>query len=355
MNIDGSLAPRTLVRVLYDSTDITRDITPYVEGLTFTDTLEEADDLDITLADPDGLWSGPWMPDMNARLSVDIISQVGDKQSKLPCGTFFIDTVTESGPSGGVTLKATSADLSTTLRREVKTHAWEHVSLKTICQDIASKGGLSLQYLTAANPTYQRIEQRLQSDLGFVEKLCNKESLRVKVAGSALVIFDFDTYNDLPAVATYSKPKKSYMPGTPKHLMHEALDINSPVLSWTLERQVHQAYSACLVRYRNPVAKKLLQYLYKPEDAPKAGATLIVNERCEDLAHAQRIGKAKLEMANRMANKAGITLIGDTQLAVGCNIALDSTWANYAGKYAIEEATHSMWAYTTELKLRLIG
>lgn len=335
-----TLAMRTRLKVLYENVNITKDITPYVESCTFTDSLEEADDLQLNLTDPEGLWSGSWAPDQNAKLSVDIIQEIGEVRNVLPCGLFYIDTCGEDGLPTVASIKATSADCSSSLRREAKTRAWENVSLQRIAQDVASAGGLSLQYLSGHNPTYKRIEQKAQSDLGFIQKLVNKEALRVKVSNSALVIFDPEEYDSQPALVTYSKPKT----GT-----------ESDVVGWNLASEVSLVYSACEVSYRDPKSKKLLSYTYAPPGAPSSGATLRKNVRCDSQAHAQRLAKGFYDQANRAARTAGLTVIGDTRLVVGVNIALDATWGRYAGKYAVEKATHAVWKYTTALELRRIA
>lgn len=322
------------VRVLYNQLDITRDITPYVQSVSYTDSVDQADDLQIALADPTGLWSGPWLPDKNARLTVEFISQLRSARSVLHCGTFFIDTVRDSGPPSVVTIKATSADLATNLRREEKTRAWEHVSLRKLFEDVAANGGLSLSYLANINPTYQRIEQKKESDLAFAQRLAANEDLRLKVAGASLVIFDVDEHASASEIVTFAK------------------NGQTTVIGWELETQNSQAYSACVVKYRSPQKKALIEYAYRPPNPPEVGATLRVNQRCESIAQAQRVAKARLAAANRHVGTASMTVVGDTRLVAGANIRLDASWGSYAGKYAIEEAIHSLWPYATELKLR---
>jgi len=333
--------------VIYDLVDITRDISPFVEGLSYKDCLAEADDLQIELADPNGLWSGPWMPDKNAKLTVWIDALEtppqpspkgeGAQKSSLPCGWFFIDTVTASGPPNGVSVKGTSADLSTSLRREEKTRAWENVRLKSLFADVAANGGLALSYITDINPTYQRIEQKKQSDLDFAKELAEKEHISVKVTAGQLVVFDRDEYDGAAEIATFPRTDKTR------------------VSSWSLETQIVDAYSACVISYRHPGKKKLLSYTYRPPNAPPAGATLRINKRFENLAQGQRFARSYLELQNRNVTNATVTFVGDTRLVAGVNIRLDSTWGAYTGKYAIVEATHSVWPYRTEASLRRIG
>ena len=59
---DKSLARRTDARVVFDGTDISKDMRPYLLGIVYTDNEEdETDDLQITLADRDGIWLTEWL------------------------------------------------------------------------------------------------------------------------------------------------------------------------------------------------------------------------------------------------------------------------------------------------------
>ena len=61
---DKDLARRTIIKVFFDGVDITSDITPYINSLTFTDSEdEETDDLQIKLHDSDSLWLEKWLND----------------------------------------------------------------------------------------------------------------------------------------------------------------------------------------------------------------------------------------------------------------------------------------------------
>ena len=60
--ISSDAARRAEVEISFDGTDITGDIRPYLRSLSYTDNEEgEADDLQITLQDRDGLWLQSWL------------------------------------------------------------------------------------------------------------------------------------------------------------------------------------------------------------------------------------------------------------------------------------------------------
>lgn len=61
---DKNSARRAAVEITFDGVDITKSIRPYLLGLTYTDNEEgEADDLQITLQDRNGIWMEKWLND----------------------------------------------------------------------------------------------------------------------------------------------------------------------------------------------------------------------------------------------------------------------------------------------------
>ena len=61
---DKGTSRRADVRVLFEGTDITEDIRPYLLELSYTDNEEdESDALSITLQDREGIWLESWAED----------------------------------------------------------------------------------------------------------------------------------------------------------------------------------------------------------------------------------------------------------------------------------------------------
>ncbi|MFR1534589.1 MAG: hypothetical protein ACLSTO_13725, partial [Bilophila wadsworthia] len=77
----------------------------------------------------------------------------------LPCGTFRIDELEFSGPPDKVDIKAVSSALTTGLRDEKKTQAWESFSLRKLAGDVAGRNGLELMY-DGPEHTFSRQDQR---------------------------------------------------------------------------------------------------------------------------------------------------------------------------------------------------
>jgi len=327
-------ARRSNARILYKNKDVSEYIAPWLLGVEYTDGLEKADDLQITLWD-DGRWQSVWAPGEGTQLSVEIyLSEMGVTR-RLKCGTFAVDGIEYSGPPSVATIKATSAYVTTSLRKEKKTRAWEAVSLKTIAQTVAGKAGLKLQFDAASNPAFGRIDQKSRSDLDFLTGLAEREGLRVKTSGGKLIIFSQAAYDLRSSVRTFTRG-------------------DAQIINYRFSTDSSEAYSKVEVRYRKPKAKKTLVYTYKPKDAPETGQTLRLNERCESTAEAERIAKNRLSAANRGIRSGELEIVGDISMLAGQNITVAGFGSKVNGLYAVEEAKHSLWPYSNGLEIRKI-
>ena len=323
------------VRLIYNNVDISVDVAPFLTQVEFTDGIEKADDLQVTVAD-DGRWRRSWAPVQGATLKADIIlHETGGGRSVLPCGTFVIDEPEYSGPPDVCSIKATSAWITTALRGETKARAWESVSLKVVAGTIAKKAKLDLQYLSSVNPVYSRIDQRFVSDLGWLTKQAHAAGLRVKVSDGKLILFSVEQFDQAAAITTFTPESAT---------------------KYTFSFGTTGGYSKCVVKWRDASSKKLHVAEFAPADGPKTGQTLRINERCESNADAERIAKSRLQAANRMLNKATLDVPGDTRLLSGLNVQTAGFGGLLDGRWSIEEAKHSVGgsAYSTALTLRRI-
>ncbi|MEN6372224.1 MAG: hypothetical protein ABFD64_09460 [Armatimonadota bacterium] len=332
---ETDLARRAGVRVIYETTDITTDIAPWLLSVEFTDGIDKADDLQLTLWD-DGRWRGSWAPDEGAKLTAEIHLIENGKTVRLPCGVFSIDELEASGFPQTVTIKAISAFVTTAIRRDEKTRAWENIDFMGIARTIADKAGILLLYSARNNPEYKRIDQKSKSDLAFLQDLGDREGLRVKVSDGKLIIFSQADYDSNAAIDTYRW-------------------LDPRVTGYSFTSGVTSAYSKAKIKYRDPRSKKMIECVYTPPDAPETGQTLRINERCSSLAEAERVEKNRLAAKNRGIKGARLDLVGDPRLVAGQNIKVTGYGSKCDGSYAIEEATHSLWPYTTSLGLRKIN
>lgn len=336
--MEMQLARKSKLLLLYNTKNISKEIDKYLLNFTYTDHANgKADDLQITLEDRAGLWRSDWFPEKGARLSSGlVVSNWNGPQGEeaLPLGFFEIDELEPTGPPDIVSIKAVSVPITSSLRGENKTRAWEKTKLSAIANDIAGKAGLGVFYDTNDNPQYDRVEQTEQADLPFLQKLCEDAGLSLKVTGDKLVIFDDSKYEQLAPIKTIERGE-------------------SPVISYSGRSQTRDVYSACRVEYKGGKKKKDIVYTYKPPSLPKTGKTLVINERVDSIAEAERLAKKRLRQKNCEEMTFNLTMFGDIALVAGVTVKIKG-WGVFDGKYFINQATHSGPGYTVSLELRRV-
>ncbi|MEK5378063.1 phage late control D family protein [Paenibacillus sp. FSL P2-0173] len=368
-------ARRAQVVINYNGKDITKELSDYSLDLTYTDAEPGTlDDLQINLEDKARKWSGPWSPSAGDRI-VAYIKTIGwDKPGeikRLNCGSFEVDSIDFAGPPDTVSIKAVSLPVTTNVRQEKKTKAWESVTLKSIAAEITKRAGFSLMYEAHNNPKYDRQDQTDVSDLAFLNDLCKQEGIALKVTGKKLVLFDEYVYEQKPPALTIERGVS---------------DIISYGFSFTTQ---DVAYAGCEVSYQ-PAAKKStskkkddkgtakaaaestskdsgkkkkdkaeqpkpIKVIYRPPGAPKDGPILKVSQSVGSQAEAINAARKSLREKNKEAGKATLSLLGNVGLAAGMTITIKG-FGRFDGKYIIVSATHAVGSsgYTTNLEIRKV-
>ena len=373
---------KTELRLLFSAkkTDVTRDIAPDLLGFSYNDKeTNEADEITITLKDPDGKWAGSWAPDGGEIVEAAIISsavgnlletavsvvsdligsEIGATDPTLPCGRFYVDSLKTSGSPRVMEIKAVSIPLNTPIRKRLKTKAWEKTTLKDIALSIAKTAGVSLIWDCSENPTYDRQDQKQESDLKFLSRLCKDESLSIKMTDTKIVIFDQLSYEK-------KQPIKTFILGV------------SPVISWSFESQQSEKYKSVTITYRDPKKKKrgsvgshntkststaangtnpaVNSYTYTDPDADENGQEYQLKRRATSIEEAKRYAAAKLHELNMRHVTGDMTIVGDVGIVAGVVIAI-SGFGSFDGNFIVEQAGHSVTGsgYTTSLKLRRVN
>lgn len=308
------------LQVTYQSRDISASIARFITGFEYTDHSDgKADDLQITLEDHDQRWKSGWYPAKGARISARIVTTVDGKRGFLDCGVFEVDEIESAGFPERITLKAASAAVSKSIRAEKKTVAWESLTLQEIVAKLAAAHGLSAYYNAPAVP-FSRIDQRGESDLSFLSRICTENGLSLKVSGEKLIVFDGKDFEAKGSSFTVSR-------------------LDRGLESFRFTDKAHDIYRACEVSYQDPGAKGDKTYLFTPAPGPATGEILKINKRVESLAAAQRVAKAELRKKNKGEVKGAFTLVGNPGMVAGLNIDA-AGFGVYDGKYFIEEAAH---------------
>ncbi|MHB0864763.1 phage late control D family protein [Paenibacillus sp. SEL3] len=367
-------ARRAQVVVNYNGKDITKELSDYLLDFTYTDAEPGTlDDLQINLEDKARKWSGPWSPSAGDRITAYIKTVGWDKPGeikRLNCGTFEVDSIDFAGPPDTVSIKAVSLPVSTNVRQEKKTKAWESATLKSIAAEIAKRAGFSLMYEAYNNPKYDRQDQTDVSDLAFLNDLCKQEGIALKVTGKKLVLFDEYVYEQkLPALTiergvsdiisygfsfttqdvAYAGCEVSYQPAAKKSTSKKKDDKG------TTKTAAESTSKDSKKKKEKSEQPKPIKVIYRPPGAPKDGPILKVSQSVGSQAEAINAARKSLREKNKEAGKATLSLMGHVGLAAGMTITIKG-FGRFDGKYIIVSATHSVGSsgYTTNLEIRKV-
>ena len=224
---------QTKLRLLFTAAeqDVSQSVLPDLLSFTFSDKeTGEADELRLTLKDETGKWAATWKPEGGE--VVDAYLSTGSGSDELHCGRFYVDSMSVSGAPRTFEMQAVSTPLNQPIRRKAITKAWESSTLRGIAEEIAAENGLQLFFDVEEDPQYDRRDQKEESNLAFLQRLCEDEGFSIKVTDQKIVIFDQRSYET-------KEPIKTITLGV------------SDVLSWSFSSQQSETYKTCVVAWRD--------------------------------------------------------------------------------------------------------
>lgn len=355
-------ARRAYPKVIYNKVDISEALKPYLKSMEYTDMLTgQADDLQLTLEDRDGLWLEAWFPDKGATLTASILTQYWtaptEAEKELPLGLFEIDEIECSAIPSETKIKAVSVPNNTTLRGEGRTRSWEGYTIQKIAQDIANNAGMQLNFSSKDNPTLERVEQTEQSDLAFLDKLCQDNGLSLKVTDNQIVIFDMA---DMEA----AEPSLIFVRPTMKGLdTSVSIDVNSNDMnsestlkrlkptSWRFTSSVRDVYKSCTVEHSQGKKKAKISATFTDPNKTE-GKMLLVKKDVKSVEEAERMARKELREKNKDEVTGSITCMGDTDLSAGLTVTVKG-FGKFDGKYILSQVKHSIGSgYTCSVDLR---
>lgn len=354
-----SQSKRSFLDLWFANGKVTEDVMPDLLSFSYTDNESmKTDSLSLSLMDPKGKWAGRFRPNdgevVNASITpADVLGTAGSKFRTLSCGTFYVDSFRASGAPRTCEISAVSVPLDIPIRRKTKTRAWEKKSLKSIAGQLANENKLTLLWdVSDNNPTYDREDQKRESDLSFLMRLCENAGLSLKVTDKKLVIFDQASYEK-------KKPVRTLTLG------------ESDVLSWEFTASVAETYKSVTVKYRDPkksnVAQNVdesirsdkaayIEYTYVDDKVDSSGQEYEMKTRAKTYDEAKRLAKAKLRSLNRRSVTGSMSLVGDIGLVAGVVVTLKG-FGSFDGNFVVEQAVHALGSsgYTTGLSLRRVN
>jgi phage protein D len=344
--------------VKYDNQDISGELRSHLKGWSYTDNLSgQADEIQITLEDRDSLWTGDWLPEEGAKLRPTIQAENWSDDPADPVkiatdlGEFEVDELESSGPPSTVTVKALSVPVSSSLRGEAKSRAWEKTKLSVIARDVAAGAGLKLFYDTDDDPDYDRMDQAGETDAAFLTRICQDAGLCFKVSDSQLVLFDERKYESQDPIATIERIRDGEV-WRFFITLPDGRQQSARVKSYKGLRSLHDIYRACKVEYFDSDKNVTYRYTFTPPSPPNTSRVLIVNERVTSVAQAEQLAKKRLREKNREAMKFNFTTMGDLRYFSGLTLNLKG-FGGFDGKYIITQVVHGQQSgYETEISLR---
>lgn len=335
-------AGRITAKILYNNVDVSNDLSVYLKDINYTDVLSgAADDLNITLEDRAHLWQGDWFPEKGAILAVTLESQYWDNEYELPksfyLGQFEIDEIECSHPPSEVKIKAIAVPDNTTLRGVDRSRSWEKVKLKTIANDIAKAAEMELFYEAEEDSTLDRVEQTEQSDLSFLQRLCEDNGMALKVTDKKIVIFDEKKYEAETEKFIVSCPGEKVANTEEKS---DELPIKDEIISYHFRSSVRDVYRACRVIYQKSNSKEKLSYLFE-DPQKKTGKILVVSQQVDSIAEAERLAKKELRNKNKEEVTGNFTLRGDFDFSAGLTAKVTG-FGYFDGKYIVTRVTHDI-------------
>ena len=330
--------------------DATEYVNPYLKALSFTDSANgEADDLQFILHDYDGRWSSDWKPSKGTKVKCTAICRDWEQPGrdiKLFCGEFAIDEVEYSGTPMQVRIKALTSALTTGLRDSRKSRAWQHSSFRNVAGQIAQEHNLELFY--DGDPcSFERKDQRNDSDLGFLNMQCRENGFHCKVHDGKLIIRDGRKAEMQEPVLTVPMKGSLYSPTWWNFRSASADTAYTKAKSVYTDPKKGATYTAIVQAERSGSSHS--------DEACVDGSSdkyILLDCRTESPADAARKARAKLQEKNGKENTCSIDMPGCPRLYAGQVIAITGCGL-FSGNYFIQKAAHRFTSngYTTSLEL----
>ena len=318
--------------LVYQGTDITRDIAGDVVSVTYTDKLHgESDDLELEIEDRDGRWRDPWYPGKGDTVEATIGLAPG---GTMPAGTFKIDEISFSGGRRGdtVTIRALAAAITQDLRTR-RSESYESTDLATVIDQVAARHALEVVGPIDPIPL-ERVSQDDESDLAFIKRLAETYGHAATVRGDQLVFHRLQELRSGDAVLVLQRRE---------------------LKRYQLQDQGREIYKAATVSYQDPETKELVEHTVEAEGV-ETGDTLKRYVRAENPAQAEQKAKALLDEKNRRKVAGSLSIDGRPQAVAGVNVALQGM-GRLSGTYLITQSIHSQergGGYSVELEVERV-
>ncbi len=162
------------MKIMYEGTDIYPSIS--VNQCVYDSYGEQQGDaLRIVFSDTSDMWDA-WAPAKGDKISVSLGA----------CDTGDMNIISVRPENGLMCLRASSIPGT---HNDRSNKSWQHVHFKQLCNEIASRHGLSCEFYGVEDQTYEYVNQQNKEDFIFLEERCVLEGCAFLVYNGKLVIY----------------------------------------------------------------------------------------------------------------------------------------------------------------------
>ena len=237
------------------------------------------------------------------------------------CGAFTVDDIRFTGTPRVCTIKGVSIPAAESFQTVPSSKSWGSVTLKQIAQEMIVKYGMTNLHYWGAEPVIENVEQDNKTDSAFLNEICEKQGMFLKVYKKALVIFDKTIYEPRGVTASY---RESDFDG-----------------NYDWESTLVGTYTGATIAYTVPKEKGQKEQQVIRATVGEGPRMLYINQKAESEADAQRIAKAKVNSENEKAVKISFSAMEDPNIVATCNVAWEDMGV-MNGKYFVEKVTHNI-------------
>ena len=324
--------------LMYEKTDITSDIRPYLISYDYTDYLgDQSDELSVEFEDVDGKWLRKWYPSQGDSLSFSLGDQF---TGMVALGSFEISEIEYSLPPSIITLKALSTGI-TRAQRTLQPKAYENTTLDKIIRTIAGRLKLSVTG-KVKDIKIERVSQYQERDVEFLARLAKMYGHTFKIVDKTLVFMDnAELSGQDPIVVMLPEDIKSarfrdMIKAVPDKVVVTGYDNKA--------KQTHQ------------VQRKSKPLRPKDKRATTSDTLKIVANKGESEQQLGARADAALQDAQQEQVACTLTMFGNAKLVAGQVVQLKE-YGKFSGKYLVNQCRHSSRrnsGFVTTLEMKMI-
>lgn len=342
-------------KISLNGIDATKDLSPYVKTITYTDNMgDKSDEVEVVLDNSDGRFLNAWYITTSMTIDVEI--------GQMKCGRFSIDQSTQSAPNFEATIRGQSS-LYLKYLKQKRSKSHHKTKLPSILETYAKEHGFTM-HGSPPDIQIQTLIQSKKSDMAYLHELARTYGCVFALKGTNMI---FDTIENIwkrdAAKTIYLTDKNSYsFTSSIERTADVGMTVyHDPVKEETTntstyttahdfgDRQVAditKGYGGNSLRNKFQIPKPDdSNTLYTTEwdkDYKSASNSVAVTYKKTDSAEeAQRMSLAKILYGIRQNFTGSARIPGDELIVAGQTIGIEGV-GKRSGKYLVESSSHSL-------------